>query len=439
MNRHEIYRPLLERTLENFQLQHLARRFDFGSESRVAAILVHEVNSRMDEVEGALGMKRVKPFELYLKNGTRNGEDLILPLCGPEFLEPMLSGAGFSYSREMVVSSCLERLQAVLPAACKRDVLALINPWALVRRRGPRRYVDQLVEDILPPSDGGPGRIREMIDSIHPLSPMERAGKLDLMAPEPVLRSLGSFVAREAGLGPVVARKLVEEVVSLRNIVCPRAETLNSGEMPLLATHVRAYPSEETRTRFRRLAPVIVSVYAPGERALKPPSLPTFLKHLQKRIVRVCFEAYRQNGLLTLMDLQWIFQINSSRISELIRSFQKEHSVVVPTPGTVLDAGRSITHKDVIINLHLAGYSVMEIAKRTYHSPRAVDNYVGTFESILILYLFGLPPHLMSRVLGRSPGLIREHLELVRDAFGDGNAVRDFLRKKGVKIPTIAS
>lgn len=279
----------------------------------------------------------------------------------------------------------------------------------------------------------------KMIDSIRPSLPTQRAGKLDFMVPESILSTLVDFVVREAGLGPMVSRKLVEEVITLRHISCPRKENLRVGQMPLIVPHVYAHPSKETRTRFRRLTPVIVSVYVPGEIKKNPPATPTLLKSLKERMARVCFEAYRQNGLLSQRDLQWMFQINSNRISEILRSFQKEHSIIVPTPGTVLDMGKSITHKDIVINLHLQGYTLSAIAKQTHHSPMAVSNYITMFESVLILYLFSVPSHLMARILKRRKGLIKEHLELVKEAFGSGESVRDFLREKGVKVPTIAS
>lgn len=435
MNRQEQYRPLRERTLESFQLRHLARRFDFGSESRVARVLVGEINARLDEMEARMGLRRVRPFELYVKRG---GRDLMLPLFRPEYLNPLLAGGTFADARELVMAECGERLRQAFPRAGRRELLALIDPWALVRRNGPKRYVDRLGTEFAPPEENGEVReLRAMISRLQPCKPTRRAHALDLMMPRSLRSSLVRFVTREAGLGPVVAHKLVEEVVSLRNIVCPRKGILRSGEMPILATHVRASPSEETRTRFRRLAPVILTVWAPGEQTKEPPPTEPYLKALQRRIVRVCFEAYRQDGLLTQMDLQWIFQISSARVSELIRSFQKEHGIIVPTPGTVLDAGRSMTHKDIVVHLHLAGYSVMEIAKRTYHSPRAVDNYIGTFEAVLILYLFDVPLHLMARVLGRGHNLIREHLNLVQETFGDGETVRAYLQGKGVKVPTV--
>lgn len=163
----------------------------------------------------------------------------------------------------------------------------------------------------------------------------------------------------------------------LRNISCPRMETLAPGEMPLLTTHVGAHLSNERSTAYRLHTPVIITVWTPEELRKRPRTVASCLELLKKRIVRVCFEAYRQNGLLSQQQLQWIFQISTARISELIRSFQNEHHIVVPTPGTILDAGRSITHKDIIVRLHLEGYNVSEIAKMTYHSPKSVDNYIA--------------------------------------------------------------
>ena len=70
--------------------------------------------------------------------------------------------------------------------------------------------------------------------------PTSRLGVLDTSAPRSVVASLTEFVATEAGLGPVVARQLVEELITLRNICCPMTKQLKHGEMPVLATHVHA-------------------------------------------------------------------------------------------------------------------------------------------------------------------------------------------------------
>jgi hypothetical protein len=431
MNRREIYRPLTERTLENYQVSYLARRYDFGKESRVAYLIVGEINSQMEEAEARLGIQRVRPFELYVRRGKKS---LRLPLFRPEYLEPIFAGEDFAVAKKMVLASCLKRYREVFPRAAQEQVLSIIDPWARLRRKGPSRYTDQIHTSLAPHDKEDSAYWRQQIESIRPALPTTRLGTLDLSAPESVVRRLSEFVATEAGLGRAVARQLVEEVITLRNVCCPRTRELKSGEMPVLTTHVRAHLSEEVATRFRRHAPVILTVWRPEELANCPQNVPHYLELLKKRIVRVCFEAYRQNGLLTLMELQWIFQISSTRISELIRSFEKEHNLIVPTPGTVLDAGRSITHKEVVVSLHLQGYTVKEIARITHHSPGAVDNYVGTFEAVLILYLFGVSPELMARLLRKGVTLIKEHLELIKEFYQDQQEIRKYLVAKGVRI-----
>ena len=61
----DIYRPLLDRTVENYQVQHLVRKFDFGKESRIARLIVQEINAAVEQEEANLRITRVRPFELF--------------------------------------------------------------------------------------------------------------------------------------------------------------------------------------------------------------------------------------------------------------------------------------------------------------------------------------------------------------------------------------
>ena len=92
--------------------------------------------------------------------------------------------------------------------------------------------------------------------------------------------------------------------------------------------------------------------------------------------------------------MQWIFLLDSTSLARIAKSFQLEHDIIIPTPGTILDAGRAMTHKDIIVRLHLKGHTVSEIARITYHSTRSIDSYIGTFEAVLILYLYSMSPEL---------------------------------------------
>jgi len=105
-----LYRPLLERSLPNFQVQYLARNYDFGKQSRVAALIVEEINTQMEKEEAQLGVRRVQPFQLYLK---WKGQELFFPLFAPEYLDPILHGeGGFRASREMMIPG---RIRGLLP------------------------------------------------------------------------------------------------------------------------------------------------------------------------------------------------------------------------------------------------------------------------------------------------------------------------------------
>lgn len=421
-----LYRPLLERSLLNYQVQHLARCYDFGKQSRVAALIATRINEGMQEAERQLGIQRVPPFHLYLR--WRKAE-LVLPLFAPEYLRPILEqSGGFRQARGLVRNACLQVAKKAKVSMASAELLGIVTPEVFVRQqRRDRRALSDSGEPTDPVSEC------EQIERLKPIAPLERVDELDSSAPRTVLAVLAEFVQRETGRGPIVAEHLVEELISLRSICCPRLRHLSSGEMPFLATSVTARPSEETRSRYRRLQPVILTIWSTEELKRCPWEDPPEEHQLARRIVRVCFEAYRQGGLLSLMDLQWIFQISTTRISKLIRSVQKRLGIIVPIPGTILDAGRSITHKDIVIDLHLRGYPVQQIARMTFHSPRAVDSYIDTFEAVLILHLYRIPPPLMARVLGKGISLIKEHLEIARGHFPDEEHMKRLLAWKEVR------
>lgn len=189
------------------------------------------------------------------------------------------------------------------------------------------------------------------------------------------------------------------------------------------------------------MAPVVVTLLADGEGRLLRSGLPTpyedFMELYGRRMARVLTEAYAQDGLLSFAELQWIFLASTGTVSRAIDYYQRQHGVILPCPGTVLDMGRMLTHKDLVIRLYLQGLSVLEISRRTNHNPRSVDAYLRAFDSILILYLYGLPLKLMATALGRGEYLIHEYLDLIVKYLKDVNTMRDYLRKRGVPVPVI--
>jgi len=154
-----------------------------------------------------------------------------------------------------------------------------------------------------------------------------------------------------------------------------------------------------------------------------------------RRMARVLVEAYQQDGLICYSELQWCFLMSSNSIGRILGWYQHKHNVILPSPGTVLDMGRMLTHKDIIVRLHLQGLTVLEISRQTYHAPRSVDAYLKVFDSVFILHLYGLPKELIARVLTRGVSLIEEYLQLIRDNLKEVKEIREYLHCRGVKLP----
>lgn len=134
---------------------------------------------------------------------------------------------------------------------------------------------------------------------------------------------------------------------------CPRLTTLASGQIPLAALHVKAGRTLWQPSRYQPLAPVVVSLLTSDEsRTLRhrpPREYEGFLDLYGRRMARVMTEAYTQNGLLSYAELQWIFLASTGTVSRAIDHYQRKHRIVLPCPGTVLDMGRMLTHKSLIV------------------------------------------------------------------------------------------
>ncbi|MBC7083915.1 MAG: DUF1670 domain-containing protein [Firmicutes bacterium] len=108
--------------------------------------------------------------------------------------------------------------------------------------------------------------------------------------------------------------------------------------------------------------------------------------------------------------------------------------MLLPTAGTILDMGRTLTHKTIVVEMSLSGMSTQEIARRIYHSPEAVDQYLKTFDRLLVLRHFGLPKKLMAQVTGHSLSLIEEHLAIADKHFPTTEALTQYLTSRGVDL-----
>ncbi len=132
----------------------------------------------------------------------------------------------------------------------------------------------------------------------------------------------------------------------------------------------------------------------------------------QLKIMRITDEAFIQGGLLTQEDLGRILQVTSRTIRSDIQALVTD-GIRIHTRGYDHDIGRSLSHKSVIVDLFLSGYTYDEIIRRSRHSAHSIKRYVNTFGRMLLLISHGITDNKeISRLLVQSERLTKEYLEL---------------------------
>ena len=425
----QVFGPMAERTMENAQRRHLVYRYDLSRDSRLAAAIVAQVNRVLDQEERRRGVQRVRPGELLLR--TRHGP-LVLPLRLPEDLGRVLAGERFGGRAPRHPRP----LRGGLPGGCsprpppsRPPGSCAVSGLAAAPAAGSRA-------PSTPPAPSGPGRPSRPTPGVARAGP---AGTRPACHQPATYTRLVHYLGTQAGIPPAVQEALATELAAIRARCAPRITTLASGQLPLVAMHIDAGRSLWQQSRHQPMAPILLSVPADGEGRLlrhqPPATYQAFLELAGRRMARVLVEAYAQDGLLSYTELQWVFLASAETVSRALDHHQRTLGVVLPCPGTVLDMGRMLTHKRLIVRLHLQGHTVLEIARATWHHPRSVDAYLKAFDAVLILHLYGLPPHLIASVLGRGEPLVAEYLELIAAYLKDPETMRDHLRQRGIKIP----
>jgi hypothetical protein len=438
----DVFGPLLERTMENAQVFKLAEEYDLSRESRLARAIVRYVNDTLDAEEKERGVQRVRSGELLIKTGRG---PLVLPVRTSEDIARVVAGERWDVVRPDIVDRCRKRYRELYPEARPEKVTKFLRTvW---QGRSPRRDRD-------PSPLWGPRSDRPWADALGGGEPLvkldtERVNKwIDRSPPRPghnseTFQKLAHFLGTEAGIPPAVQEPLILSLMSIRARFCPRLSNLGSYQMPLAVMHVNSGRTLWQPTRYQPLAPVVVTTLIASQegRSLRnglPDTYEEFLELYGQRMARVLTEAYRQDGLISFAELQWIFLTSTGTVSRAVDYYQRKHAVILPCPGTVLDMGRMLTHKSLVVRLHIQGLSVLEIARQTYHSPRSVDAYLKAFDTVLILHLFGLTPKLMATVMSQGQSLVNEYLDLASKYLKDAETMREHLRSRGVAVPSHA-
>jgi hypothetical protein len=155
----------------------------------------------------------------------------------------------------------------------------------------------------------------------------------------------------------------------------------------------------------------------------------------QKRLCRMCQEAFQQGGLLTLEDLANLFNCGVRTLVNDLAAL-REKNIVPPLRSTTKDMGRAITHRRLIITLWLQGFEYSEIARKVCHSVDSVANYVDKFKRCAALFASGFDVPTVALMVKLSTPLTRELQRIHSELQGVPHRLREleeFLKKNRVR------
>ena len=212
--------------------------------------------------------------------------------------------------------------------------------------------------------------------------------------------------------GPRIRRLCAEMILEVVAAYLRPREHLRHGQVLWTAVH-RDHPlGRHQRIADSELVPVVLdlSVSQDIEARLARRSRGEILRH---KAVRLCEQAYEQNGLLSNCDLSELLGVSDSRIATALGRHERQTNKPVPRRATVHDVGTSLTHKRIICRKRYAdGKNVPQIARETYHSIESVDRYLGQYDRVRHCRLEGLDPAATAHALDCSVWLVEEYLAI---------------------------
>lgn len=140
------------------------------------------------------------------------------------------------------------------------------------------------------------------------------------------------------------------------------------------------------------------------------PSLRRFI------LQRITEEAIEQEGILSQEDLSSYLHCSVRTIKRDIQAI-KSRGIEVITRGVFHNIGRGQTHKSLIINLYLNGFTYTEIKRKTHHSISAIKRYLESFSKVLMSIHYGIKQtNEIALVTGLSEYLIDQYRQLISNA-----------------------
>jgi hypothetical protein len=225
--------------------------------------------------------------------------------------------------------------------------------------------------------------------------------------------ALNTFFKREFPklLGPILRRKLVEELMKLLKDLLPLKEHIKPGQIVwnAVSTKTRA---DSPNVRF---VPVTLTMINEQDIQQLADGVP-MTKIAKQSIARITKEAYAQGALLSMRDIGLLTWRHGNAISKYRKQYEKEQNVTLPHTGSLQDMGSCVTHKSTIIKkITIDKKDPLVVAQETNHSIGAVDRYIKDFNRVRLCYQDGKDQEFISLATGLNKFVVNEYVKLIEN------------------------
>ena len=210
---------------------------------------------------------------------------------------------------------------------------------------------------------------------------------------------------------PFEAEAILEKVHEVYAPLLETTQVLKPGQIQMMVVDASVAPNVPLKQAKQRLVTLTLHAGREDIEVRKNDSVPELR---QKRLCRMCQEAFQQGGLLTLEDLANMFNCGVRTLVNDLAALRKKN--IVPTlRSTTKDMGRAITHRKLIITLWLQGFEYSEIARKASHSIDSVANYIDKFKRCAALFASGFDVHAVALMVKLSTPLAQEFQRIHTD------------------------
>jgi hypothetical protein len=226
--------------------------------------------------------------------------------------------------------------------------------------------------------------------------------------------ALTNFFKREFPklLGPILRRKLVEELIKLLQDLLPLKEHVKPGQIVWNAVCAKTR-ADSPNVRF---VPVTLTMIDEQDIQQLAEGVP-MAKIIKQGLARITKEAYSQGALLSMRDIGLLTWRHGTSISAYRKSYEKEQNVSLPHTGSLQDMGSCVSHKSIIIKkITIDKKDPLVVAQETNHSIGAVDRYLKDFNRVRVCYQDGKDEQFISLATGLNKFVVNEYVKLIENS-----------------------